>query len=77
MKQPPNKCPQSSAEEPNGGDRRVDFTFAFFGNSLPSSRASCPLTAAMFRAAQDFPEPQLSCLPAAFVEFHQNSETPS
>lgn len=48
MKQPPNKCPQSSAEEPNSGERRVDFTFAFIGNSLPSSWASCPLTAAMF-----------------------------
>ena len=69
LKPPPNKGPRSAAGL-GGGDQWVAFSFAF----IAQLSVSLLLCSGCTRLPQ---APQPSCLPAAFFEFHQISETPS
>lgn len=63
MKQPPHKCPQSSAEKPNGGDERVDFSLASVVSPFLALGPASPLTAAMFGLHKTSPGPSsAACL---------------
>ena len=63
MKQPPHKCPQSSAEKPNGGDERVDFSLASLVSPFLARGPASPLTAAMFGLRKTSPGPSpAACL---------------